>query len=620
MLSERAIVSNENFFETINKEFDKKKTDNEFNKYFATIHPKDKKVEFKIKHYAETVSYHAGEKGSSSWSLKNNDKIPKELKTLLLESSDKIVRDMIFLLDFDKKTITSTTTTSTTTPSSKNPTPSSFSTDSTDSNIASRRLSTPHGNSSKKQTISSEFKNSITNLCKTLSQSNCAFIRCIKPNKALEPLTYDEKYALEQIKCLGLVQVCSVMQIGLPTRITYIELKSLLGPLLHNIEELFHNETEEVLIASLLYAFDIPSEIYQLGKTRLFFKAGQLDVLEKMLNTDYQSKQEEIIQKIKETLFERKKCEEIIKSLKNYEKECNDLVIYFNEWLKLDQLNIIEQFQNDKDNIQIKYSLINLTDISGNMSACQFSVDDVGIYGKNLSNYEDYQPIKLLIDLNIEKVSKLENMWQNMNSQLILVELFLKENILFPLTEFYRIKLDQLTKYYNELNILSHGINDVIFDSNRCLITKALTRGNELNEKLTIFKSTLEKEKETSNNELTEIKNNEELSIKQMKQLIENLLELQNDYPILCNDINESCSNIRDDIDKLRKKIIDDEERLQEEIRKAKEQEKIEREKRELEATLEYEKKVSLFIYLLIIYLFIIYFIFNKIGTRKNES
>ena len=149
-LSERTIQSNEVFFEAVNKEFDKRKGDNSANKYFTPIHPKDKKSEFKIRHYADTVIYHAGEQGSTSWSLKNNDKIPKELRSILIDSSDQIIREMIERQDNEPK-------------SSANSTTSHFSTDSTNSSLKSMR-SLPLITGAKRQLISAEFKNSISNL------------------------------------------------------------------------------------------------------------------------------------------------------------------------------------------------------------------------------------------------------------------------------------------------------------------------------------------------------------------------------------------------------------------------------------------------------------------------
>lgn len=582
-LSERSIQPNEVFFEAVNKHFDGKKTDPEASKYFAITHPKDKKSEFKIKHYAETVTYHAGERDSSSWGFKNNDKIPKELKTTLLESTDKIVVEMIFI-DTDVRQANQVLS------------PWSVSSESNESSTTTPRKSvTPKG--PKKQSISVEFKNSISSLCSTLAQSNCAFIRCIKPNPLLKPLTYDERYTLQQIKSLGLVQVCSVMQIGLPTRISYMELKALLNSMLSEIQPLFQNESEEVFIASLLYAFDIPPEIYQLGRTRLFFKAGQLDVLEKMLTTDYESKKDEIISRIRVALQERKKCEETIQLLKNLESELQEKLTSNTDFINTTRGELCELFLKDKEDIQSKYNPIYINRIGESMSACQFAVDDVKNYGQNLSTNEEYAPIRQLIEGNINQLSKLESVWTSMNIDLNKIEIFLKENTLFPIEECFQNRLEQSNKFLQEMHIFGHSINELVFDANRCLITKALTKGGEIHEKLFQLKEALELQAQNTMTEYSNLKKDESNRYKTMLQILQHLDSLQTESSQICSEIQTSCTQIRSLIDELRKKIIADEEKLKEEIRRAEELERLDRERREQDAAIEYELIVSTFLF-----------------------
>jgi myosin heavy subunit len=592
-LSERTIQPNELFFETVNKQFDHaKNTSTTTNMtttsgpYFLQTHPKDKKSEFKIKHYAETVTYHAGPvKGSCSWGLKNNDKLPKELKATLMESNDRIVVEMMMMMSSTSVSGTSGT----------GGTPSSI-----HSEDSPQKRSSLTKSSNKKHSISGEFKHSITSLCTTLSQSNCAFIRCIKPNPLLKPLTYDELYTLQQIKSLGLVQVCSVMQIGLPTRITYAELKSLLQSLLNDLEPYFKNETEQVFIASLLYAFEIPSEIYQLGITRLFFKSGQLDVLENLLNIDYLTKKDEIISRVTNALNERKKCEELIQRLKREEKEllCDHLIRY-NDLIKRTKDELVDIYQKNKELVQGQYSSMSLLDLNmtgERMSSCQFAVDDVEKYGSNLTAYDVYHTtlIPNILSGNREQLSLLEKLWSEMNGSIVKIELYLKENYVQSAVEdCYHERGNELIKYFQEMNHITHSINGIVLDSNRCLISKAMRRGEELQQQIQTFQNNLALQFQNSEKEYSNLKKDETNRQKVLGKLFEQLGTHQLESTRICDEIQSSCATVRAEMDHLRKKIIDDEERLKEEIQRAEEQERLDRERREIEAAIEYELKVS---------------------------
>ena len=90
------------------------------------------------------------------------------------------------------------------------------------------------------------------------------------------PGLFHRAYVTEQLRCLGILATCEVLKAGLPTRISYRELKRTLVALPSNTQALFASEPEEVLIAASMWAFEVPAEAYQLGRTRVFFKAGEI--------------------------------------------------------------------------------------------------------------------------------------------------------------------------------------------------------------------------------------------------------------------------------------------------------------------------------------------------------
>jgi myosin heavy subunit len=74
-----------------------------------------------------------------------------------------------------------------------------------------------------------------------------------------------------------------VLKVGMPTRVTYAELKDVLKSHAAEADRLFAGEPETALISAILWAFEVPSEAFRLGKTRVFFRAGQISTLEKIL-------------------------------------------------------------------------------------------------------------------------------------------------------------------------------------------------------------------------------------------------------------------------------------------------------------------------------------------------
>lgn len=60
------------------------------------------------------------------------------------------------------------------------------------------------------------------------------------------PGLFHRSYVTEQLRCLGILATCEVLKAGLPTRISYRELKRTLVALPSNTQALFSSEPEEV--------------------------------------------------------------------------------------------------------------------------------------------------------------------------------------------------------------------------------------------------------------------------------------------------------------------------------------------------------------------------------------
>ncbi|CAB1114761.1 unnamed protein product [Ectocarpus sp. CCAP 1310/34] len=236
---------------------------------FPRTQPKDMRDCFWVKHYAGKVKYTIG-----GWVERNMDSIPQSFNDTLATSTLKVVQEAVASYG------------------QVSPAPAS----------SGRR-----GSSLKKPTVAKSFLASMQNLNDTLLGTTCNFARCIKPNAAMECGVYDNKYVVEQLQCLGILQTCEVLKVGMPTRVTYTDLKEVLGSNAAEAEKLFAGEPETSLIASILWAFEVPSEAFRLGKTRVFFRAGQISTLQKILNETPAEKSPWIFERLQEALANRQK-------------------------------------------------------------------------------------------------------------------------------------------------------------------------------------------------------------------------------------------------------------------------------------------------------------------------
>jgi myosin heavy subunit len=79
------------------------------------------------------------------------------------------------------------------------------------------------------------------------------------------------------------INALQVLKVGMPTRVPYSELKAVMGRHAGEAEALFAGEPETALIAAVLWAFEVPSDAFKLGRTRVFFRAGQISAVESIL-------------------------------------------------------------------------------------------------------------------------------------------------------------------------------------------------------------------------------------------------------------------------------------------------------------------------------------------------
>ncbi|KAK2453781.1 myosin [Trifolium repens] len=137
------------------------------------------------------------------------------------------------------------------------------------------------GADSQKLSVATKFKGQLFQLMQRLESTTPHFIRCIKPNNLQSPESYEQGLVLQQLRCCGVLEVVRISRSGFPTRMSHQKFSRRYGFLL------FDNAASQDPLGvsvSILHQFNILPEMYQVGYTKLFFRTGQIGVLEDTRN------------------------------------------------------------------------------------------------------------------------------------------------------------------------------------------------------------------------------------------------------------------------------------------------------------------------------------------------
>ncbi|KAI8979421.1 P-loop containing nucleoside triphosphate hydrolase protein [Mycotypha africana] len=204
---------------------------------------------FVVAHYAHDVQYEA-----EGFLDKNKDTVPEELLSLLQASKSQFLANMVQ-------------------PVSPPSTPT--------------LEQTPRKSMSqtKKPTLGSIFKLSLINLMDTIGETNVHYIRCIKPNEAKVEWVFEPNNVLAQLRACGVLETIRISCAGYPTRWTYAEFVDryylLIDFASRNPQS---NPDVKSICSKILNATINNPDKYQIGLTKIFFRAGQLAYMEKLRN------------------------------------------------------------------------------------------------------------------------------------------------------------------------------------------------------------------------------------------------------------------------------------------------------------------------------------------------
>ncbi|XP_059570663.1 unconventional myosin-Va isoform X4 [Alligator mississippiensis] len=214
---------------------------------------------FIIQHFADKVEYQC-----EGFLEKNKDTVYEEQIKVLKSSKFKLLPELF--RDEGKVLSPTSATTSGRTPLSR---------------TVVKPAKTRPGQASKehKKTVGHQFRNSLHLLMETLNATTPHYVRCIKPNDFKFPFTFDEKRAVQQLRACGVLETIRISAAGFPSRWTYQEFFSRYRVLMKQKDVL---SDRKQTCKNVLEKLILDKDKYQFGKTKIFFRAGQVAYLEKI--------------------------------------------------------------------------------------------------------------------------------------------------------------------------------------------------------------------------------------------------------------------------------------------------------------------------------------------------
>ena len=218
--------------------------------------PRFGKSAFTVCHYAVDVSYE-----SDGFIEKNRDAVPDEQMEVLRRSSNKFLTEVLDTASAirEKESAASTLTKTVATPG--------------------RRIGVA---TNRKPTLGGIFKSSLIELMNTINSTDVHYIRCIKPNEAKQAWSFEGPMVLSQLRACGVLETVRISCAGYPTRWTYEEFALryyMLVPSSSWTSEI-QQMADTILSKVLGHGNNKGLDKYQLGLTKIFFRAGMLAYLE----------------------------------------------------------------------------------------------------------------------------------------------------------------------------------------------------------------------------------------------------------------------------------------------------------------------------------------------------
>ncbi|XP_028318176.1 unconventional myosin-Vb isoform X2 [Gouania willdenowi] len=213
--------------------------------------PRMSNTSFIINHFADKVEYQC-----DGFLEKNRDTVYEEQINILKASQFQLVADLFH----DKDDA----------PASK----------SARVNVRAAKSTPKAPNKEHRMTVGHQFRSSLHLLMETLNATTPHYVRCIKPNDMKEAFSFDSKRVVQQLRACGVLENIRISAAGYPSSWTYLDFFSRYRVLMKKSDLM--SSDKKLVCSNLLQTVVKEPDMFQFGKTKIFFRAGQVAYLEKL--------------------------------------------------------------------------------------------------------------------------------------------------------------------------------------------------------------------------------------------------------------------------------------------------------------------------------------------------
>ncbi|XP_078295565.1 myosin-14 isoform X1 [Panthera onca] len=205
-------------------------------------------ADFSVLHYAGKVDYKANE-----WLMKNMDPLNDNVAALLHQSTDRLTaeiwKDVEGIVGLEQ--------------------------------VSSLGDGPPGGRPRRGmfRTVGQLYKESLSRLMATLSNTNPSFVRCIIPNHEKRAGKLEPRLVLDQLRCNGVLEGIRICRQGFPNRILFQEFRQRYEILTPNAIPKGFMDGKQAC-EKMIQALELDPNLYRVGQSKIFFRAGVLAQLE----------------------------------------------------------------------------------------------------------------------------------------------------------------------------------------------------------------------------------------------------------------------------------------------------------------------------------------------------
>uniref|UniRef100_A0A8C4K9Q1 Myosin IXB n=1 Tax=Dromaius novaehollandiae TaxID=8790 RepID=A0A8C4K9Q1_DRONO len=133
----------------------------------------------------------------------------------------------------------------------------------------------------KPPSISAQFQTSLSKLLETLGKAEPFFIRCIRSNAEKKEMLFDESLVLQQLRYTGMLETVRIRRSGYSAKYTFQEFIDQFQVLLPKNAKASRED-----IFAYLNKLKLDKNYYQIGKTKVFMKEAERQILQDTLHKE----------------------------------------------------------------------------------------------------------------------------------------------------------------------------------------------------------------------------------------------------------------------------------------------------------------------------------------------